>query len=506
MLWTQGAKPVRDEILRGLIGLGHQVDGPLEPHVVRLTKAVAEDLTGITGDLRRLVGVVIQDRVHCGESPPFPFGLAWHERQPRVDISFPANEIAATDDPGGRAGDHRRVVGAIREPWIGNRHAGPTELENFLAEPITEQRIGRYATGENDGASAELERGSRGLDRQRLDDRFLESGGEVGDGSIRRGTTAPGAAGRVRWGSNQAQSAGSRSLSGTRIGSVNLRSAVLRPEKLKSCVPAQPGARQIEGARVTLAGGVLDGGATREAEPKQARTFVKRLAGGVVQRAPEVAKAAVACHQDELGMAAGDEQAEDGKDRFLWQIGCVAQPIGVDVRLEVVDRDERTAERVGHPFGGIHAHDQCTSEPGSLGDGNGVDFLAIDACLPQSLLDHRDDGRHMASRGKLGHDAAVAFVEVELRRHNRGQNPATSGNDCRRRFVTRCFDAKHDHGNSRSGRNVRAVIRSIRLGLPGPGMGRRFLAPSDDQGGARVRRAAIRPRRDTPVHRAAETT
>ena len=38
---------------------------------------------------------------------------------------LPANEIAATDDPGGRARDHRRVVGAIRKPWIGDRHVRP---------------------------------------------------------------------------------------------------------------------------------------------------------------------------------------------------------------------------------------------------------------------------------------------------------------------------------------------------------------------------------------------
>jgi hypothetical protein len=149
-----------------------------------------------------------------------------------------------------------------------------------------------------------------------------------------------------------------------------------------------------------------------------------------------MAKAAVPRHQDEFSMAAGDEQAEDGKNRFLWKIGRVAQPIGVDVRLEVVDRDEGAAECVGHPLCGIHSHNQCTSEPGSLGDGNGVNFFAIDTCLPQRLLDHRDDGRHVAARGKLGHDAAVTFVEVELRRNNRGQNPASSRNDRRRRFVT----------------------------------------------------------------------
>jgi hypothetical protein len=51
------------------------------------------------------------------------------------------------------------------------------------------------------------------------------------------------------------------------------------------------------------------------------------------------------------------------------------------VRLEVVDRDEWTAERVGHPFGSVHPHDQRTCESRSLSDGNGVDIVAVDCCL-----------------------------------------------------------------------------------------------------------------------------
>jgi hypothetical protein len=43
-----------------------------------------------------------------------------------------------------------------------------------MAETLAEQGVGRDTTGENNGASAQLERGSRRLNRQRLDDRFLE--------------------------------------------------------------------------------------------------------------------------------------------------------------------------------------------------------------------------------------------------------------------------------------------------------------------------------------------
>ena len=48
--------------------------------------------------------------------------LGSHEWQPRVDIGFPADEVAATNDPGSGTRDHRRIVGAIGECRIGDRH------------------------------------------------------------------------------------------------------------------------------------------------------------------------------------------------------------------------------------------------------------------------------------------------------------------------------------------------------------------------------------------------
>jgi 3'-phosphoadenosine 5'-phosphosulfate (PAPS) 3'-phosphatase len=62
-----------------------------------------------------------------------------------------------------------------------------------------------------------------------------------------------------------------------------------------------------EGSVGTTAGGVLDGGSSREAEAEKARPFIKCLTGGVVQRATKVTKATVPCHQDELRVAARDE-------------------------------------------------------------------------------------------------------------------------------------------------------------------------------------------------------
>ena len=63
----------------------------------------------------------------------------------------------------------------------------------------------------------------------------------------------------------------------------------------------------------------------------------------------------------------------------------------------------------------IFKHDQRTCESRSLSDGNGVDIVAVDCCLPQRLLDDWDDGRHMTSRRELGHDSTMAFMQFELR-------------------------------------------------------------------------------------------
>src|SRR3546814_14860003 len=60
VLRAESTKPVRDEILRRPVGFSHQINGALEPHVVWLTETVTEDLTRVTGDLHRLVGVIVQ--------------------------------------------------------------------------------------------------------------------------------------------------------------------------------------------------------------------------------------------------------------------------------------------------------------------------------------------------------------------------------------------------------------------------------------------------------------
>src|SRR5215208_1149591 len=68
----------------------------------------------------------------CREMTLVGVMLAWQERQPGMDVRLPAVEVAAPNNPGGRARDHRRIVRAIRECWIGDRHVGPAQLVDFV--------------------------------------------------------------------------------------------------------------------------------------------------------------------------------------------------------------------------------------------------------------------------------------------------------------------------------------------------------------------------------------
>ena len=88
----------------------------------------------------------------------------------------------------------------------------------------------------------------------------------------------------------------------------------------------------------------VDGRPAGKAQAEQARDLVEGLAGGVVYGLAEAAVAAVVLHEDDVAVAAGDDQDERGEARafslrvrwFLRVFGIAVQPGGVDVALEVV--------------------------------------------------------------------------------------------------------------------------------------------------------------------------
>src|SRR5919198_2649255 len=174
------------------------------------------------------------------------------------------------DEARGR-GDHRRVVGAERE-----------RRERGAGQRGTELRVGRDAADDGD-----LLRAGRlgGLERaadERADDRALVARGEIG---------AP----PLELGGREVADGVEKCRLQPREGEVESRDAR---------------DREGVGLRIALAREPVEGGAARIAEAEEACALVEGLAGGVVDRRPDPAEAAVLAHVEKQRVAAAREQAE----------------------------------------------------------------------------------------------------------------------------------------------------------------------------------------------------
>ena len=140
---------------------------------------------------------------------------------------------------------------------------------------------------------------------------------------------------------------------------------------------------------------------------------------------PSTPVATVVLHVDEEGVAARHEQHDERQlERRL------LEQRRVEVGLEVVDGDERHVPGQRQGLGRGHADEQRADQAGPVGGGHGVDVavLVLRGAVGQARLDEglRDDGHEevdVGAAGDLGHDAAVAGVEVDLAADHRRQRP-----------------------------------------------------------------------------------
>ncbi len=146
----------------------------------------------------------------------------------------------------------------------------------------------------------------------------------------------------------------------------------------------QPGEAEIERAaqvrtrkriaiRVAASRRLLDRRSARIAQPQQSRALVERLAGCIVDRLAEHRELADLFDQQQFGVPARHQQANRWQPRRVEILARQLQPIGVDMRFQVIDRNERLAQRHRQRLGGVDAHDQRTGQAGTLGEGNRVD-------------------------------------------------------------------------------------------------------------------------------------
>lgn len=166
-------------------------------------------------------------------------------------------------------------------------------------------------------------------------------------------------------------------------------------------------AREAEGGRGTQFGCLVDGRAAGVGQAQQAADLIERLARGVVERRPQHLIAAVVGHQDQLGVAAADDEVQHGKADVGRVLG---QPQRVNVSLDVVDAQQRQVAADGQPLGHVHAHQQRADQPRPAGDGHAIEVVEAQMGLAHGLLDNGVDHLHVAARGHLREHAAVAGV------------------------------------------------------------------------------------------------
>lgn len=141
----------------------------------------------------------------------------------------------------------------------------------------------------------------------------------------------------------------------------------------------EAGERKIEagdfrdGERVFFGVAILsvlrDFGAAGIGETEDFGDFVETFADGVVFRGADDFEGVVGRHGENLGVAAGNDEGEDGEFYIIFGI----KPVGVNVGLQVVDGVEGFFVEEGEGAGGQSADEEGTQEPGSVGDGDGVD-------------------------------------------------------------------------------------------------------------------------------------
>jgi ABC-type multidrug transport system fused ATPase/permease subunit len=148
--------------------------------------------------------------------------------------------------------------------------------------------------------------------------------------------------------------------------------------------------------------------------------------------------------------------------------------------FEVMDADDRLAQRVAQRVGDARADEQRAGEARPLGAGDGVERRLRRIRLGQHRLDQRHEPADVIARREFRHHAAVARVQVDLRMQPVREQPRRRVVDGDAGFVAGGFDAEDAHGIVRPGgpAGARRSWRPCRRPL------RRIVGRSDREGSA----------------------
>jgi hypothetical protein len=111
--------------------------------------------------------------------------------------------------------------------------------------------------------------------------------------------------------------------------------------------------------------------------------------------------------QEQRGMPAGDQQGHRGGGQR-----AVFQLVHRDVRGQVIDPVQRLAEPPCVRLGRGHPDQQGAGQPGSRGDGHGIDLIGPDAGGGERTVERGDHRLQVGPAGHLGYHAAEPGVLV----------------------------------------------------------------------------------------------
>ena len=98
--------------------------------------------------------------------------------------------------------------------------------------------------------------------------------------------------------------------------------------------------------------------------------------------------------------------------------------IGGDVAPDMVNRDDRHIESIGHRLSKVHTHQQGADEAGGVGHRYRVNVAPGDSRLLEGLVSQAGNGLDVLAGGNLGYHAAVDGVHIRLGGDGVGQDGA----------------------------------------------------------------------------------
>ena len=253
--------------------------------------------------------------------------------------SFPGEELII-----GLAADHRAVVAA--QPERRDKKTSPLGRRGFF-EIRPDTRVGRDAAGHHDPVVAERAGRRHRPGYERIADGAGEARGQRR--LVKRLSFLRGVVDDVHDGCFQSR-----------------KRHVVR-------VSVYLGARQIKGGVVAALRQLVERSPARIGQAEHARDLVEAFPRRVVAGRPEDADIGIPAHVGNEAVPAGDDQRQ--KRRRQLGIRDVARG---NVPPDMMDRDERHAQRQRQTFGEIDADEQRADEPRGVRDGDGVDLSFTD--------------------------------------------------------------------------------------------------------------------------------